>query len=82
LHTVLREPNSDQQALMRQLDELSNRFIVMADGGKNFLEQIYGVAPEKVDQGAESSLAFHLALAEMTRAEAVLAREIKRSGTT
>jgi hypothetical protein len=34
------------------------------------------------NQGAESSLAFHLALAEMTRAEAVLAREIKRSGTT
>jgi hypothetical protein len=34
------------------------------------------------NQGAESSLAFHLALAEMTRAEAVLAREIKRSATT
>jgi len=34
------------------------------------------------NQGAESSLAFHLALAEMTRAEAVFAREIKRSGTT
>jgi hypothetical protein len=33
------------------------------------------------NQGAESSLAFHLALAEMTRAEAVLAREVKRSGT-
>jgi hypothetical protein len=39
--------------------------------------------PDRVNQnqGAESSLAFHLALAEMTRAEAVLAREIKRSGT-
>src|SRR5246127_912428 len=34
------------------------------------------------NQGAESSLAFHLALAEMTRAEAVLVREAKRSGTT
>jgi hypothetical protein len=34
------------------------------------------------NQGAESSLAFHLALAEMTRAEAVLAREVKRSGAT
>ena len=49
LHTVLREPNPDQQALMRQLDELSNRFIVMAERGKCFLQEIYGVAPEKVD---------------------------------
>ena len=49
LHTVLREPNPDQQALMRQLDELSNRFIVMAERGKSFLQEIYGVAPEKVD---------------------------------
>jgi hypothetical protein len=39
--------------------------------------------PDRVNQnqGAESSLAFHLALAEMSRAEAVLAREVKRSGT-
>ena len=34
LHTVLREPNPDQKALMRQLDELSNRFIVMAEKAK------------------------------------------------
>jgi len=49
LHTVLREPNPDQQALMRQLDELSSRFIVMAERGKGFLQEIYGIAPEKVD---------------------------------
>ena len=49
LHTVLREPNPDQQALMKQLDQLSNRFIVMADRGKSFLEEIYGIAAEKVD---------------------------------
>jgi len=49
LHTVLREPNPDQQALMRQLDELSSRFIVMAERGKGFLQEIYGVAPEKID---------------------------------
>jgi Glycosyl transferases group 1 len=46
---VLREPNADQQALMNQLDEFSNRFIVMADQGKGFLEEIYGIAPEKID---------------------------------
>ena len=49
LHTLLREPNPDQRAVMEQLNELSNRFIVMADRGKRYLEQIYGVAPEKID---------------------------------
>ena len=43
LHTLLREPNKDQYALMKQLDELSNRFIVMAERGKGFLEEIYGI---------------------------------------
>jgi glycosyltransferase involved in cell wall biosynthesis len=49
LHTVLREPNPDQLAVMDQLDALSNRFIVMAERGKGFLEEIYGVIPEKID---------------------------------
>src|SRR6201998_93206 len=49
LHTVLREPNPDPRALMKQLDQLSNRLIVMADRGKIFLEEIYGIAAEKVD---------------------------------
>jgi glycosyltransferase involved in cell wall biosynthesis len=49
LHTVLPEPNPDQLALMNQLDALSNRFVVMAERGKNFLAEIYGVTPEKVD---------------------------------
>src|SRR5208337_3909784 len=49
LHTVLREPNKDQYASMKQLDELSNRFIVMAERGKGFLEEIYSIAPEKID---------------------------------
>ena len=49
LHTVLREPNDAQRAVMRQLDELSTRFIVMADRGREMLEGIYGVSPEKID---------------------------------
>src|ERR1700736_1685684 len=49
LHTLVREPNPDQWAVMKQLDELSNRFIVMADRGQQYLEQIYGVAREKID---------------------------------
>ena len=34
---------------MKQLDTLSNGFIVMAERGKHFLEEIYGVASEKID---------------------------------
>jgi glycosyltransferase involved in cell wall biosynthesis len=49
LHTVLREPNDDQRAVMKELDELSNRFIVMADRGRILLETVYGIAPEKID---------------------------------
>src|SRR3954464_13788696 len=47
LHTVLREPNADQRAVMEQLDLLSNRFIVMAERGRQMLETIYGVDPAK-----------------------------------
>src|SRR5581483_1057483 len=35
LHTVLSEPNPDQRAVMEQLDVLSNRFIVMAERGRD-----------------------------------------------
>src|ERR1700758_3135088 len=49
LHTVLQEPNPDQRVVMKQLDILSNRFIVMADRGKRFLQEIYGIAREKID---------------------------------
>jgi glycosyltransferase involved in cell wall biosynthesis len=49
LHTVLREPNDDQRAVMKEMDALSNRFIVMAERGKHLLESVYGIAPEKID---------------------------------
>ncbi|MEO6391947.1 MAG: glycosyltransferase, partial [Pyrinomonadaceae bacterium] len=49
LHTVLREPNADQLAVMKQLDRLSSRFIVMAERGRDFLQDIYGVASAKID---------------------------------
>ena len=49
LHTVLAEPNDDQRAVMEQLDLLSNRFIVMAERGRQMLETIYGVDPAKID---------------------------------
>jgi glycosyltransferase involved in cell wall biosynthesis len=49
LHTVLREPNGDQREVMKQLNLLSERFIVMAERGREILESVYGVAPEKID---------------------------------
>ncbi|MDB6174026.1 MAG: glycosyl transferase group 1 [Chthoniobacteraceae bacterium] len=49
LHTVLRDPNDEQREVMKQLDALSSRFIVMAERGRVFLETVYGVAPEKID---------------------------------
>ena len=49
LHTVLREPTDVQRSVMKQLDQLSNRFIVMAEHGREMLETIYGVSPAKID---------------------------------
>jgi glycosyltransferase involved in cell wall biosynthesis len=49
LHTVLGDPTNDQRAVMKQIDELSNRFIVMAERGRELLEKCYGVASNKID---------------------------------
>ena len=49
LHTVLREPTDVQRGVMKQLDQLSNRFIVMAEHGREMLETIYDVSPAKID---------------------------------
>ncbi|EDY17588.1 glycosyl transferase group 1 [Chthoniobacter flavus Ellin428] len=49
LHTVLSEPNPDQRMVMEQLNQLSNRFIVMAERGQRMLESVYGVDPGKID---------------------------------
>jgi glycosyltransferase involved in cell wall biosynthesis len=49
LHTVLREPNDSQREVMKELDALSSRLIVMAERGKKLLETVYGIAPEKID---------------------------------
>ncbi len=49
LHTVLREPNDAQRGVMQQLNELSTRFIVMAERGLELLNEIYGVSGDKID---------------------------------
>jgi glycosyltransferase involved in cell wall biosynthesis len=49
LHTVLSEPSANEMSVMKQLNELSSRFIVMADRGRDLLEKVYGVSPDKID---------------------------------
>ena len=49
LHTVLADPNPDQRAVMKHLDELSSRFIVMAKRGRDMLQKVYGISPDKID---------------------------------
>src|SRR5437899_10533748 len=49
MHTVLSEPNESQRFVMEQLDALSNRFIVMAERGRELLKEVYGVSSEKID---------------------------------
>ncbi len=49
LHTVLQSPDPHQREVMKELDHLSSRFIVMADRGRALLEDVYGVSPGKID---------------------------------
>ncbi len=48
LHTVLAKPNPDQQRVMDELLQLSERAIVMTRKGLELLRQAHGVAAEKV----------------------------------
>lgn len=49
LHTILREPTSDQRRVMNELIRLSTRVITMAEKGKEILMDTYNVPPEKID---------------------------------
>lgn len=49
LHTVLREPNDDQRAVMEELAALSNRLVVMSERGAQFLREVYQIPAEKID---------------------------------
>jgi len=49
LHTVLREPNPDQRAVMEQIAALSDRLIVMSQLSSQFLQEIYKVPGAKID---------------------------------
>jgi len=49
LHTVLLEPNPDQRRVMDGIISLSTRLVVMADRGRQMLEDIYHAPPHKID---------------------------------
>jgi len=49
LHTILREPDLDQRRVLEAVAALSDRLVVMSERGRDFLQEIYHVAPEKID---------------------------------
>src|SRR5580704_7997404 len=49
LHTVLREPNTEQRRVMRDLIRLSTRLVVMSERGREFLRDVYRAPMEKID---------------------------------
>ena len=49
LHTILREPDLHQRRVLEEVAALSDRLVVMSKRGAEFLDEIYHVAPEKID---------------------------------
>src|SRR6266480_3507956 len=49
LHTILRKPDPDQRRVLEEVAGLSDRLVVMSQRGAEFLREIYGVPPEKID---------------------------------
>lgn len=49
LHTILREPDAQQRRVLTEVAGLSDRLVVMSKRSAEFLQEIYRVAPEKID---------------------------------
>jgi glycosyltransferase involved in cell wall biosynthesis len=49
LHTVLREPDLNQQTVLEEIAHRSDRLIVMSELASTLLQRVYGVSPEKID---------------------------------
>ena len=49
LHTVLREPTTDELQILQSLAELSERLVVMSERAIEFLVDIYGVDRSKIE---------------------------------
>jgi len=48
-HTILHDPDSDQKRVLEEVAALSDRLVVMSKRGAEFLREVYGVKPEKID---------------------------------
>jgi len=49
LHTVLRDPDPDQRAVMEEIARLSDRLVVMSEQAAQFLREVYRVPCGKID---------------------------------
>jgi glycosyltransferase involved in cell wall biosynthesis len=49
LHTVLREPDANQRAVLEEIGRLSDRLVVMSELAATFLREVYTVPNEKID---------------------------------
>jgi len=49
LHTVLREPRADQRRVMEGIISLSTRLVVIAERGRQMLQQVYQAPAAKID---------------------------------
>jgi glycosyltransferase involved in cell wall biosynthesis len=49
LHTILHDPSPDQRRVLEEVAALSDRMVVMSERGEEFLHDVYGVVPDKID---------------------------------
>jgi glycosyltransferase involved in cell wall biosynthesis len=49
LHTVLRDPDAQQRAVLEEIAALSDRLVVMSELAAELLRDVYAVAGEKID---------------------------------
>jgi len=49
LHTILGDPNREQKLVLEEIAALSDRLVVMSNRGAEFLSEVYGILPDKID---------------------------------
>ncbi|HMU42912.1 MAG TPA: glycosyltransferase family 4 protein [Ignavibacteriaceae bacterium] len=49
LHTILKNPDTDQRRVLEEVAALSDRLVVMSERGSEFLQDVYNVPLEKID---------------------------------
>ena len=48
-HTILQEPTPTQHRVLQEVAALSDRVVTMSQRGVEFLQEVYGIVPEKID---------------------------------